>query len=245
MTTPTSGQVFSPQLVIAFDADDTLWHNEIYYRRATEKFKEFVGGGRDPSEIERALMEIEVRNIQWFGYGFKSFTLSMVETAMTLTNGAVPAETLRNILDLGKSMLDSDVLLFEHARATLAKLAPDYDLMLITKGDLVEQQNKLTRSGLGVYFTYTEIVPEKTTQIYQAILDRYDISPRRFVMVGNALKSDILPVLSLGGKAVLVPYEHTWTHENVEADPRTYHQVEHLGLVPDVIAELEAELAAP
>jgi putative hydrolase of the HAD superfamily len=226
-------------LLIAFDADDTLWHNEIYYRQAGEKLKQLLDRHLHPAQVERVLAETEVRNIRWYGYGFKSFTLSMIETALEVTSGNIAAGDIRSILEFGREMLGADVLLFEHARPALTRLAQIHDLMLITKGDLVEQQSKLRRSGLAPLFKYTEIVPEKSAPAYLALLDRYAISPERFVMVGNSLKSDVLPVLEIGARAVFVPYEHTWAHEHADGGGRDYLEIEHLGLLPDLIAGLE------
>ena len=234
-----ASQTQRSDLLVAFDADDTLWHNEIYYRNAGEKFKRLLGRHRDPDQVERALAEMEVRNIRWFGYGFKSYTLSMIETAVALTGGQIAAHEIETILRFGREMLDADVLLFEHARAALISLFKHHDLMLITKGDLFEQHRKLSRSGLADFFKYTEIIPEKSSHAYQAILDRHAISPDRFVMVGNSLKSDILPVLEIGARAVFVPYEHTWANEHADGAGHTYHEIEHLGQLPELIASME------
>jgi len=227
------------RLVIGFDADDTLWHNEIYYRQAGEKFKRLLSTHQDPAEVERLLAETEVRNIDWYGYGFKSYTLSMIETALAATAGRISGSEIDSILQIGRDMLSADVLLFEHARAALVQLADDHELMLITKGDLLEQDSKLRRSGLAPLFRHTEIVREKSAQTYQVLLDRYGVPTNRFVMVGNSLKSDVLPVVEIGATAVYIPYEHTWAHEYAEAQGRTYHELEHLGQLPALVAGFE------
>jgi len=227
-------------LVIGFDADDTLWHNEIYYRQAAERFRALLGAYQAPEQIEKTLSEFEVRNISLYGYGFKSFTLSMIEAAIAITARQAPAELIDSILQIGRGMLNGEVLLFEHARDTLRRLADDHVLMLITKGDLLEQGNKVRRSGLAGFFRYIEIVEDKTPESYRALLDKYAIPARRFLMVGNSLKSDILPVLEIGGRAIFVPYEHTWAHEHADGRGRSHHEIEHLGQLPSLIASLDA-----
>jgi putative hydrolase of the HAD superfamily len=241
MTSSSSaGDAARSKLVIGFDADDTLWHNEKYYRGAGEKFKRLLSSFQAPVLIEQALAETEVRNIRWYGYGFKSYTLSMLETAAEIAGEKISPDVVRNILQFGRDMLSAEVVLLEHADDTLKRLAQQHDLMLITKGDLLEQQGKIGRSGLAGLFRYTEIVQEKAAATYRLLLDRYGIPASRFVMVGNSLKSDILPALEVGARAVFIPAAHTWAHEHAEAGGKTYFEIEHLGLLPGLIASLDA-----
>lgn len=226
------------KMMIAFDADDTLWHNETYYQRAEEKFKQLMKDYQTPARVAEQLAETEIRNVRWYGYGIKSYILSMIEAAIALSGGKVTGDEIQTVLDIGREMLSADVPLFEHTTDTLAALSRDHDLMLITKGDLLEQDNKVQRSGLARFFKYVEIVQDKTPASYQLLLNRYNILASRFVMVGNSLKSDILPVIEIGGRAVYVPYEHTWAHEKVDASQHVYDEIEHLGQLPEFIANL-------
>jgi putative hydrolase of the HAD superfamily len=169
------------------------------------------------------------------------FTLSMIETAIDLSDGRITGPEIHQLIDIAKEMLTNEVELFEHAEETLAKLAPRFDLLLITKGDYFEQERKIALSGLSGYFRYIEIVTEKSQEIYQAILAKYDILPHRFLMVGNSLRSDIQPVLAIGGRAVYIPNEDTWFHENLpkeEVDPTRYDELEHISQLPDHIDRL-------
>lgn len=224
---------------VAFDADDTLWHNETYYLEAGASFKRLLTPYASAEEIERTLGEIEIRNVSLYGYGIKSYTLSMLEAAIALTDGEITGREMRQVLELGQAMLRAEVRLFEAAEPTLAELARAYDLMLVTKGDLLEQGNKVTRSGLSKYFRHVEIVHDKTAASYRDLLARHGISPNHFIMVGNSLKSDILPVLEIGARAVYIPYEHTWAHERVvenELLPQNYYQLESLAQLPALLA---------
>ena len=227
---------------IAFDADDTLWHNEQLYIQAQARFKQLLAQYHRPEWIEERLFQTEMRNLQHFGYGIKAFALSMIETAVELTEGRIAGSDIQTIIDSIKAMLAADVELMEHAAATLARLAETYLLMVITKGDLRDQELKIARSGLARHFRHVEIVSDKSPATYEIILRRHGVAPERFLMVGNSLRSDILPVLALGGSAVYVPYQLTWAHENV-APPATeqagYYEIEHLGLLPDLLDRLE------
>jgi putative hydrolase of the HAD superfamily len=227
--------------LIAFDADDTLWHNETLYARAQDKFKQLLATYHSQEWVEQRLFETEMHNLQHFGYGIKAFTLSMIETAIELTEGRIRGDEIRQIVEAGKEMLRAEVQLLDEVEETVATLSASYPLMIITKGDLLDQHSKIERSGLSRYFQQIEVVSEKTQESYAAILTRHKIDPARFLMVGNSLKSDILPVLELGGTAVYVPYSLTWAHEtNIdrEVNSEKYFQVEHLGLLPGLITEL-------
>ncbi len=220
--------------VIAFDADDTLWHNETYYRDAEAAFRHMLVAHHDEAWVQERLFATEMRNLGHFGYGIKSFVLSMIETAIELTEGRITGREIQAIVDLGREMLNHPVELLPRVQEALTRLQKRYSLMLITKGDLLDQEAKLTRSGLDAFFSAVEIVSEKDQAAYHAILTRHDIPPREFLMVGNSVKSDILPVITLGARAVHVPYATTWAHEHVEdVDASRFATLEHLGLLPD------------
>jgi putative hydrolase of the HAD superfamily len=226
---------------IAFDADDTLWHNETYYQQAKKLFAQLLSKYQDSESARQRLDEIEVRNIDIYGYGIKMFTLSMIEAAIDLSDGKIKGSEIHQIIDISKGMLTKEVELFEHVEDTLAKISPRFDLMLISKGDQFEQERKIARSGLSEYFRYIEVVGEKSQERYQALMTKYDIHPNRFLMVGNSLRSDIQPVLAIGGRAVYIPNEHTWFHENLpeeEIDPSAYDELEHIAQLPDYIDRL-------
>ncbi len=228
--------------LIAFDADDTLWHNESRYSKAKEDFATLLTAYQAPEQSKAILDEIEVRNITLYGYGMKSFTLSMIEAAIALSNGAISGGELRSILDLARQVLTADVELFPHVQATIHHLAQYHPLMLITKGDASEQESKVQRSGLRQYFRLIEIVHEKTISTYQTILEKYHIPAESFVMVGNSLRSDIYPVVRLGGTAVYIPQASTWFHENLVdeiLEAQDYYQLDHIGQLPDLLARLE------
>lgn len=228
--------------VIAFDADDTLWHNERLYIGAQAKLKALLAQYHSPEWIEERLYQTEMRNLQHFGYGIKAFALSMIETAVQLSEGRIAGSDVQAIIDSAKEILAADVELLEHVAETLASLAQTYVLMLITKGDLRDQELKITRSGLAPHFRHIEIVSDKSRESYHRLLQRHGIAPARFLMVGNSLRSDILPVLALGASAVYVPYQLTWAHEAAERPPAEqpgYYEVEHLGLLPELLEGLE------
>jgi putative hydrolase of the HAD superfamily len=229
--------------VIAFDADDTLWHTEHLYSDAQTAFKALLAPYVDTSALDEQLYATEMRNLSFFGYGVKGFTLSMIETAIELTAGRIGGREIQRLLDLAKAMLRADVRLLDHVERAIEQLAETHALMIITKGDLFDQETKVARSGLGTRFRHVEIVSDKTRESYAAVLARLNIAPERFLMVGNSLRSDILPVVALGGHAVHVPYQVTWAHEEVPETERPagrYVQIEHLGELPGVVARLEA-----
>lgn len=228
--------------VIAFDADDTLWHNERIYTGVQAEFTRLLSSSQNTEVVKKALYQTEMRNIKSFGYGIKSFTLSMIETAVELTEGRISALDIQAIIDLGKGMLDAKVELLEYTAETIAQLSTRYRLMVITKGDLQDQQTKLARSGLGRHFQFFEVVNDKTREIYESLLKKQSIESGRFLMVGNSLRSDILPILELGGQAVYIPYQITWLHESAEVPPQGttgFHQLDHLGQLPNLLEQLE------
>jgi putative hydrolase of the HAD superfamily len=207
---------------IGFDADDTLWHNETIFERVHERYRALLARYHDAATVDRTLLATEKRNLDLYGYGVKGFTLSAIETAIELTAGRISAEEIRLLIANGQEMLAHPVELLDGVPATLAELAGDYRLLLITKGDLRDQQRKLAKSGLAAHFHHVEIVSEKDPATYAQILRRHAVAPEHFLMVGNSLKSDILPVLELGGAGAHVPYHLTWALEHSEAPPSTH-----------------------
>jgi len=200
---------------LAFDADDTLWHNETHYAETQEAFRALLRAYHDDAWIDARLHDTEMRNLGHYGYGIKGFTLSMIETALELTEDRLDGAGIRRVVDLGKAMLSKPVEPLPGVAEVLQEMATSFDLMLITKGDLFDQETKLARSGLGTHFSKVEIVSEKDEGTYAAILDRHGIPAAAFAMVGNSVRSDILPVLALGARAVHIPYALTWAHEAV------------------------------
>lgn len=204
--------------IIAFDADDTLWHNESLFTITQNKYKKLLSKYHSEEWIDERLFDTETENIQHFGYGVKGFTLSMIETAIELSEGRITGAEIMQIIEFAKEMLKSPIELLDSVAETIEKLSQTHDLMIITKGDLFDQESKIARSGLADYFSKIEIVKEKDDAVYQKILDKHKIDKDTFVMVGNALKSDILPVLRIGAAAIHVPYHTTWAREIVGDD---------------------------
>jgi putative hydrolase of the HAD superfamily len=205
--------------VIGFDADDTLWHNETIFENVHVRFRALLARYHDAATVDRTLFATEMRNLELYGYGVKGFTLSATETAIQLTEGKISADEIRQILELGREMLAHPVELLDGVKETLAALAPSHRLLVITKGDLRDQERKLRKSGLAEFFRHVEIVSEKDERSYDGIFRRHAITPENFLMVGNSLKSDIVPVLALGGSGAYVPYHLTWAHEQVDKMP--------------------------
>ena len=226
--------------VIAFDADDTLWHNEVLYHQAKEELSQMLAGYREPKAVKERLDQIEVDNIKYYGYGIKSFTLSMIETATQVSGGRVTAVEIDSIIATAKRMLSAPVDLMDGVETTLESLSASYDLMLVTKGDQVEQERKIGISGIAHYFLYREIMGEKTASTYRHLLEKYSLDPSRFLMVGNSMRSDILPVLAIGGQAVYIPNELTWFHENAdhqEIGDYDYIELDGINKLPGLLAK--------
>ncbi len=202
--------------VIAFDADDTLWVNEPYYRQTEEAFCNLLGEYASLHELERELLKMEIQNLSLYGYGIKGFVLSMVETALRMTNNTIKADTIEQILDLGKQMLNQPIELLDGVEEVLETLKGRYRLVVATKGDLLDQERKLKKSNLTGYFHHVEIMSEKDDANYRKLIKHLDIQPDELLMIGNSLKSDIVPVLNVGGHAIHVPYHITWAHEQIE-----------------------------
>jgi putative hydrolase of the HAD superfamily len=229
-----------PIEMIAFDADDTLWENETRYRKAQETFQDLMSPWSDPETIHAILYEIEIRNLPRYGYGIKAFCLSLIEAAIAISDGEVRGDQIGEILNIARGMLQAEVTLRPHVKETLSLLAKKHRLMVITKGDLLDQTTKLERSGLENVFEAFEVLNHKTRQEYAALLNRHRLAPEGFVMIGNSLRSDILPVLELGGRAVYVPAGTNWAHEHVEDFDKSrpgFFEVAHLGQLPALIEE--------
>lgn len=202
---------------VALDADDTLWHNESIFHLTQDQYVDLLKDYGEPDHMRARLLEVEIRNLKLYGYGVKSFTLSMIETAIDLTRGAVPAKTIMQILDLGRAMLEHPVEPLPGVAETLAALKGGYKLLMVTKGDLMNQEQKLARSGLGDCFDAIEIVSEKDAQTYRRIVARQGLAPDATVMIGNSMKSDVLPALEAGLWGIHIPYHLTWAHEHAES----------------------------
>ena len=235
----------SSALTLGFDADDTLWHNEIIFEKVHERYRALLARYHDAATVDRTLFATEMRNLERYGYGVKGFTLSSIETAIQLTAGQISAEEIQQIIQLGQDMLTHPVDILDGVTETLAALAGQHRLLVITKGDLRDQERKLARSGLAAHFHHVEILSEKDEGSYAALFRRHSIDPRRFLMVGNSLKSDILPVLALGGAGVHVPYHITWAAERVETPPQVsdrFFQIKSVRELPAVLATWSASI---
>lgn len=202
--------------VIAFDADDTLWSNEPFFQEIERKYEILLNAYGEAEEISAELFKTEMNNLERFGYGAKGFTLSMIETALRISKQQIPAGVIQEILFIGKSLLDMPIELLPEVEETLQALSKRYQLVVATKGDLLDQQRKLQRSGIASYFEHVEIMSDKTEKEYRKLMNDLHTAPETFLMVGNSLKSDIQPVLAIGGHAVHIPFEVTWQHEVVE-----------------------------
>lgn len=227
--------------VIGFDGDDTLWHNETVFSLTQARFRELLAPHVSSDDVDRRLFETERRNLSIFGYGVKGFTLSMIETAIELTGGRIDGEEVREILDAGKAMLAHPVELLEGVRDCIRAVAPGRTVLLITKGDLFDQESKLARSGLAEEFDGVEVVSEKDGATYRRVLARHGADPSSFLMVGNSLRSDVLPALDIGARAVHVPYQITWQHEVVDApagEGERWFTVGQLGEVCELVDRL-------
>ncbi|MDX8535576.1 HAD family hydrolase [Mesorhizobium sp. VK25A] len=227
---------------IGFDADDTLWQNEQFFLMTEQRFLAMLAEHGDASRISANLLAAAKRNLGLYGFGIKSFTLSMIETAIEVTEGRVPASTIAEILAAGRDMLSHPIEPLPHARETVEKLAGSYRLVLITKGDLMDQERKLAQSGLGELFDAVEIVSDKSAATYARIFSRHGDGPQKSMMVGNSLKSDVVPAIDAGGWGIYVPHELTWAAEHAEAPvaaPR-FREIADLGELPALIESIAA-----
>jgi putative hydrolase of the HAD superfamily len=225
---------------IGFDADDTLWQNETFYRMTQGRFAELLADFSDPDPLHARLLEAERRNLGHYGYGFKGFMLSMIETAIEVTDGKVPAKVISEILAAGQEMLAHPIELLPGAEETVRRLAEDHTLVLITKGDLLDQERKLAQSGLGELFDAVEIVSDKREEVYRRAFSAHGDGPARAMMIGNSMKSDVLPALEAGAWGVFVPHGLTWELEHAqspEGHPR-FREIDTLARVVDLVAEI-------
>ena len=202
--------------VIAFDADDTLWVNEPLFQAVENKFCDMMEDFLPHHSVSRELLSIEIANMPIYGYGVKAFALSMVETAIKISEGTISAGSIEEILKLGKEMLNAPVENIDGVEEVLKALQGKYRLVMATKGDLLDQERKLAKSGLAKYFHHTEIVSEKNEAEYQKLINHLDIPPEEFLMIGNSLKSDVIPILNIGAYGFHVPYHTTWAYEKVD-----------------------------
>ena len=229
-----------PLTTIGFDADDTLWHNERFFVLTQDRFADLLRDHTDPSTLMERLLNAERRNIPHYGFGIKGFTLSMIETAIEVTNGKVPAEVISEILDAGREMLAHPVEVLPHAKDTLEVLRSHYKLVLITKGDLLDQERKLAESGLRDLFEVIEIVSDKTPEVYHRIFDAYGDGAAHGMMVGNSVKSDVVPMVDAGGWGVHVPHGQTWAIEHADTPdhaPR-YRQIDNLSELARILEQI-------
>ena len=222
--------------LIAFDADDTLWHNEPMFHATEAQFAEMLAAYHPAPWVSERLLATETRNLGHFGYGIKGFILSMIETAIELTEARITGVEVQRIIAWGHEMLLHPVELLEGVRETIESLNGRYRLMLLTKGDLFDQESKLARSGLGEFFDAIEIVSVKNADTYRTIMRRHDVAPEKFVMVGNSLRSDVLPAIEAGARAVHIPYALTWAHERIDEkdlDGKEFATMEKITHLPD------------
>jgi len=206
---------YSAIKVIGFDADDTLWVNETYFREAEEEFANLLDGFETKNKIDQELFKMEMKNLELYGYGIKGFMLSMVESALEISNNTVSQATITELLNLGKRMITHPVDLLEGIQEVLEILNKKYRLIVLTKGDLLDQERKIERSGLSKYFHHIEVLSDKKEENYLNLLDHLKIEVGEFLMIGNSLKSDVLPLLNIGAQAAHVPFHTTWQHEEV------------------------------
>lgn len=209
---------YSKIKVIGFDADDTLWVNETYYREAELEFAKLLSQYETANKIDQELFKVEMNNLDLYGYGIKSFILSMVESALQLSNNDISTQSISSILEIGKDMINKPIELLDSVEEVLYTLSKTYRLILATKGDLLDQERKLERSGLTQYFHHIEVLSDKKEANYSKLLNHLDITPQEFLMVGNSLKSDILPLVNIKAHAIHVPFHTTWVHEQVSEE---------------------------
>lgn len=226
---------------VGFDADDTLWHNERFFRLTHARFAELLSSHGDEAEVMARLDAAERRNLGAYGFGIKGFMLSMIEAALEVAGDDLPPRAVREIIAAGQEMLSHPIELLPHAREAVEALAGDRRLVLVTKGDLLDQERKLAQSGLGDLFDAVEIVSDKTPATYHRVFARHADGPGRAAMVGNSLRSDVLPALEAGGWGIHVPHELTWSYEHADspsAHPR-FRKIADLSALPALIADLD------
>ncbi|RIV45028.1 HAD family hydrolase [Flagellimonas pelagia] len=230
---------FSNIKVIGFDADDTLWVNETYFRDTEERFAELLEDYETKNKVDQELFKMEMVNLDIYGYGIKGFMLSMIESALDLSNNQISQTTIAQILDLGKKMIAHPVELLDGVEEVLSKLVNRYRLIVLTKGDLLDQERKLEKSGLSKYFHHVEVLSDKKETNYSNLLEHLNIDVKEFLMIGNSLKSDVLPILNIGAKAVHVPFHTTWAHEMVSEEDELVNNHLKLNSLKDILKYLD------
>lgn len=228
--------------VIGFDADDTLWVNETYFRDAEMEFAKLLAPYETANKIDQELFKKEIENLPIYGYGVKGFMLSMVEAALELSNNTIGSKAVEKIISIGKEMLNKPVELLDGVEEVLKELSNKYRLIVVTKGDLLDQERKLNKSGLMDYFHHIEVVSDKQEANYSKLLNHLDIKPSEFLMVGNSLKSDILPLINLKAKAIHVPFHTTWIHEQVLVTKPNQKKYKTVSSLRDIPVELNLNL---
>lgn len=225
---------------VGFDADDTLWHNERFFQLTQEKFAELLSDHADPDHLAERLLAAERRNLGQYGFGIKGFVLSMIETALEVTENRVPGEVIADLIAAGQEMLSHPIELLPHARDAVEAVSNTHRVILITKGDLLDQERKLAQSGLGDLFHGVEIVSDKTQTVYADIFARHGAGPGRGLMVGNSMKSDVVPMIEAGGWGVFIPGQLTWALEHAEppVDSDRYHEIRDLSALPPILDAL-------
>ncbi|WP_299670881.1 HAD family hydrolase [uncultured Polaribacter sp.] len=222
--------------VIAFDADDTLWVNETYFREAEEKFAQLLSKYETKNKIDQELFKTEIKNLAIYGYGIKGFVLSMIECALELSNYKLPQEIIEKILNIGKEMLEKPIELIDGVEEVLKKVQGKYKLIVATKGDLLDQEKKLAKSNLLNYFHHIEVMSDKKEKDYLKLIQHLDVKPAEFLMIGNSLKSDVLPVLKIGSSAIHIPFHTTWIHEEISLEEQQKTAYNTLRNIKDLIA---------
>lgn len=230
--------MFDKVKVIAFDADDTLWVNETYFREAEKKFTKLLSNYETENKIDQELFKLEIKNLNLYGYGIKGFMLSMVECALKLSNYTVPQSIIEEILNIGKDMLEKPIVLIDGVEEVLKFLHGKYKLIVATKGDLLDQERKLDKSGLLKYFHHIEVMSEKKVPDYQKLIKHLDIPAKELLMIGNSLKSDVLPLVELGASAIHIPFHTTWAHEEVSKQDSLNLEYKTLGSIQDILSLL-------
>ncbi|MGI3169336.1 HAD family hydrolase [Pseudooceanicola sp. C21-150M6] len=229
-----------PQILttVGFDADDTLWQNERFFQLTQERFNELLRDHAEPDHLAERLLAAERRNIGHYGFGIKGFVLSMIETALEVTENRVPGTVIAELIAAGQEMLSHPIELLPHARSTVEQIAGSHRVILVTKGDLLDQERKLAQSGLGDLFDGIEIVSDKTMPVYAQIFERHGDGADRGLMVGNSMKSDVLPMIEAGGWGVFVPGQITWALEQAEAPAGSdrFREISDLSYLPEVVA---------
>ena len=225
--------------VVAFDADDTLWHNERYFREAEDQYAQLVGEYLPKEEAINVLFSHEMKHLAIYGYGIKGFVLSMVETAITISKDSISSQKIQQILEIGRNMMNKPVELLDGVERVFEALKTDYRLILATKGDLIDQERKLNKSGLEHHFHHIEVMSEKKEADYKRLIGHLDIEAHEFLMIGNSMKSDIVPVLNIGGNAIHIPHEITWQHEIVDKEDINKHNFLTLDKVTSILPHLK------